>query len=217
MTTLKKPFFNNVLLAPNAKPLFLLASVSAYVFIVPLFNASLTNPLSFILTLTILAQSAFVLGEGRKKFLVTVILVWIIQVASAFANMTILNYVSKFTTNLFFIYMVFRLIGKIMNTKKVSGTTILEAINGYLLMGIAYSGFMGFVVYVNPAAFNPEIVSLNEIKYFTFVTFTTLGYGDILPISQGAKSLSLIISISGQFYVGIIIAILIGKYSSRPR
>lgn len=217
MTTLKNTFFNNAIQAPNAKPLFLLASVSLYVFIVPLFDASLTNLLSFILILTILAQCAFVLGKRRKKFLITVVLVWSIQVASAFADMTLLNYVSKFTTNLFFIYMVFRLIGQIMKTKEVSGITILEAINGYLLMGIAYSGFVGYVVYLNPAAFNPEIVSLNEIKYFTFVTFATLGYGDISPISQGAKTLSLLITISGQFYVGIIIAILIGKYSSRPR
>jgi hypothetical protein len=55
---------------------------------------------------------------------------------------------------------------------------------------------------------------LHEYIYYTFVTFTTLGYGDIIPLKPISKSLALLISISGQIYVAIIIAMLVGKYAS---
>jgi hypothetical protein len=57
---------------------------------------------------------------------------------------------------------------------------------------------------------------LHEYIYYTFVTFTTLGYGDIIPLQPISKSLALLISISGQIYIAIIIAMLVGKYASNP-
>ena len=206
---------NKSTLGDHVKPLLLLISVSAYVFAAPLVHTSISSPVNFVLILVILGQTAFVLGEKRKKFLALVLMVWIIAVVSKIANLSILNYTSRFTTNLFFIYVVFRLIGEIMKTKAVSSITILEAINGYLLLGIAYSGFVDFTLLVDPSSFHPQLTSLHDIKYFTFVTFASLGYGDVIPISPIAKSLSLIITISGQFYVGVIVAILVGKYASQ--
>ncbi len=61
----------------------------------------------------------------------------------------------------------------------------------------------------------PAAAHLHEYIYYTFVTFTTLGYGDIVPLVPISKSLSLVISISGQFYIAIIIAMLVGKYASK--
>jgi hypothetical protein len=52
------------------------------------------------------------------------------------------------------------------------------------------------------------------VLYYTFVTYTTTGYGDILPASQFAKTFTILIGISGQLYVAIIIALLVGKFSA---
>ena len=41
---------------------------------------------------------------------------------------------------------------------------------------------------------------------------TTLGYGDIVPVSAASRSLALLISISGQFYMTLLVAMLVGKY-----
>jgi hypothetical protein len=43
-----------------------------------------------------------------------------------------------------------------------------------------------------------------------------LGYGDVTPVSAFAKSLTIIIAISGQLYLTILIALLVGKYLSNP-
>ena len=51
--------------------------------------------------------------------------------------------------------------------------------------------------------------------YYSFVTMTTLGYGDITPVGPQARSLSILLSITGPMYIAILIAKLVGKYSSQ--
>ena len=53
-----------------------------------------------------------------------------------------------------------------------------------------------------------------DYLYYGFVTFSTLGYGDIVPLKPHAKALSLLISVTGQLYLAIIVATLVGKFSS---
>ena len=56
---------------------------------------------------------------------------------------------------------------------------------------------------------------LADVTYFTFVTMSTLGYGDVLPGIPLTRSLSIFISITGQIYLAVIIAMLVGKYSAQ--
>ena len=117
----------------------------------------------------------------------------------------------------FFTFVVVRLVFQIARSERVDGTVILEAINGYLLIGLTFSLFVSLVLRFNPNAFhltNMSEDSLTNFIYYTFVTMTTLGYGDIVPVSPAAKSLAILISISGQMYVAILIALLVGKYSA---
>ena len=54
-----------------------------------------------------------------------------------------------------------------------------------------------------------------DFIYYAFVTMTTLGYGDITPVGSMARSLSIFFSVTGQLYLTMIIAILVGKYLSQ--
>jgi len=56
----------------------------------------------------------------------------------------------------------------------------------------------------------------HDFIYFSFVTMTTLGYGDIIPVSSLAKSITILVSISGQLYLAILVAMLVGKLLSNP-
>jgi len=51
--------------------------------------------------------------------------------------------------------------------------------------------------------------------YFSMVTFTTLGYGDMTPQTSAGMSLATLIAVTGQIYVAVIIAMLVGKFSSQ--
>lgn len=61
------------------------------------------------------------------------------------------------------------------------------------------------------SAFGPDLI------YFSFVTLTTSGYGDIVPLSQPAKFLSILEAVMGQLYLTIMIARLIGMHISQIR
>jgi hypothetical protein len=53
--------------------------------------------------------------------------------------------------------------------------------------------------------------------YFSVVTLATLGYGDILPRSDLARTLAIIEAVVGQFYIAVVVAVFVGMYASQPR
>ena len=50
------------------------------------------------------------------------------------------------------------------------------------------------------------------MMYFSFVTLATLGYGDILPYSEAARMLAVIEAVVGQFYVAVIVAVVVSRF-----
>jgi len=115
------------------------------------------------------------------------------------------------------------MIYEIARSEVVNVRVIVEAINCYLLIGFNFSLLVTFVVLFDPDAYNftwinnlnwNKVSHVSEFLYYTFVTFTTLGYGDIVPQTPAARSLAILISITGQIYIAIIIALLVGKFAS---
>ena len=175
----------------------------------------------------ILRASSFSLQSGSRKIIfsaavVLVILEWIaIQV-----NLSMLNIISRILEGLFFTFIVFGLIQQTATARKVTERVIVDSISGYLLLGVVF-GIIAFVVFrLQPDAFHfPEgsmdpvqpKEKMSDLIYFTFVTYTTTGFGDILPVTPGVKSLATLISVTGQLYIAIIIALLVGKFASGVR
>ena len=105
------------------------------------------------------------------------------------------------------------ILGRVARTKRVTGDTIASALCAYLLIGLIWSVFYGLVHTIVPSAFafaNGEPDTSQELTrefiYFSYVTQTTLGYGDISPVAPAARSLAILEAIIGQFYVAVLIA-----------
>ena len=131
---------------------------------------------------------------------------------------------SKFVNIIFFLVIVGSLISQIAKAKKVSTGVILGSIAGYLLLGLIFSIFIMFIIQKDPSAFSTpqnqafeteEGNSASVPLYFSFVTLATLGYGDILPLKAYTRSLSTLIAVTGQFYIAVIVALLVGKFSAQ--
>ncbi len=91
---------------------------------------------------------------------------------------------------------------------------LLAAINFYLLTGITFSYIYLIVNLFSPGAFdlaNENISSWPCYLYFSFVTLTTLGYGDILPLSSLAQSLVTLEAVIGVLSPTVMIARFVGK------
>jgi len=149
--------------------------------------------------------------------IIVILIVWV----SDALDLYILNTLSFLANILFFDLIVVLLILQIANSKTVTLQVILESINAYLMLGLSFSILIALVCVIDPGAFSfkhlatraeSTISYFSDYTYYGFVTLTTLGYGDIAPLTPVAKSLSNFISITGQLYVAIIIAALVSKY-----
>jgi hypothetical protein len=103
---------------------------------------------------------------------------------------------------------------------RVTADSVNGALCGYLLVGIAFGHLYCLVESVAPGSFCAQGTLAEELQggrrrflltYFSFATLTTLGYGDIIPATNLARSLSATEAILGQFYVAVLIAEFVGK------
>ena len=108
-----------------------------------------------------------------------------------------------------------------------SHTVTLELITGtvniYLMIGLAFAFLFGQVEHMQPGSFTglEEQAAASEsmfaFVYFSYITLTTLGYGDITPLTPLATTLSYLEAIFGQLYLAILVARLVGLYIVRRR
>ncbi|WP_020528050.1 potassium channel family protein [Flexithrix dorotheae] len=207
ITKHKIKFFGNYIM---------LGFVFTIVFIIPVIVIEHQALLFNIIFSLIFVVSAFSMFKNATKIkwlaFTAVVTEWI----AVIYNLNELEILSKAVNILFFSFMVFNYILQIAQSKKVTGTVIVESINGYLMLGMVFSIFIATVSVLDPGAFNfPKgEPTLGDCFYFGFVTLSTLGYGDILPVSPFARSFSTLTSVTGQIYVAIIMAMLVGKYTS---
>jgi hypothetical protein len=154
--------------------------------------------------------------------IITITLTWL---SYFFVNdaLGLVAFLSFFCFNVFITVFMIRHIAR---SHQVTLTIIINSINGYLLIGVLGAVLLAMTQLVQKLFFNVDTRAINfagdtaagfhDYLYFSFVTLTTLGYGDITPVSAYAKSLTIVIAISGQLYLTILIAMLVGKYLSNP-
>ncbi|GGZ71474.1 potassium channel family protein [Algibacter mikhailovii] len=138
----------------------------------------------------------------------------LVELSTSATDFIYLNYFAELFTNIFFIYIVIRVILDLLHRKEVDIYALVDAINGYLLIGLMFCSLVAFVDLYAPGSYNSTADSKMELVYYTMITLTTAGYGDITPQLPLAQSLSMLIAVTGQFYVAVIVAILVGKFSS---
>ncbi len=124
--------------------------------------------------------------------------------------LTMLAYLSLATAHAF---------RQIMVTNKISANRIIGAICVYLLIGVIWSLFYSLLEVGVPGSFKGLMEQSSadwspDWVYYSFVTLTTLGYGDITPLTFSARALSYFEAIVGQFYLAVLVAGLVGAYLS---
>ena len=126
---------------------------------------------------------------------------------------------------LFLGYVMSTVFRYLMSTKKVDSELIYAAIVLYLMFGLCMSLVYYGILILEPSTFGGDIVVdfsdsssmtavLHDLLYFSFVTQTTLGYGDLSPTLNVARTLATFQAIMGQLYIAVTIARLVGIYSA---
>jgi hypothetical protein len=194
------------------------------IFICPLFPGEVLiylYPLCFSGIFLLVSMS---MVTNMKFNLVTSGLLIFLTWAGILAGNEVLRGISRVLHFVFFIYLLILKVSIIAGSAYVRKQLIIDSITAYFLLGLAFSTIVTLLASVLPGAYNIQYSNvidrfepIKEYFYYTFVTFTSTGYGDIVPMRQEAKSLAVLIAVSGQLYVAIIIAMLVGKYSQTSK
>ncbi len=120
----------------------------------------------------------------------------------------------------FFIGLVIAsILGSMLKAEEVNREIIYMAILLYLLAALMWAFLYTFLELVDPASFNIDLSDpkryLLVFQYYSFVTITTVGYGDITPVTDVAKAFSVLEAICGQLYLVVAVAGLVGMHVSK--
>jgi hypothetical protein len=174
--------------------------------------------------ITVVLLSAVVAVGGRRRSLVVGILLVAPAVLSKWIDHVWPdNFPREFTQAmaiLFLSWVAFRLLHFILTAPRVDSEVLSAAIAVYLIFGLIWGFAYSLVAGLNPKAFAftvsadpaPAMIRFQSL-YFSFVTLTTVGYGDIVPLSKPARLLAVTESTVGMLYTTILIARLVALYA----
>ena len=102
---------------------------------------------------------------------------------------------------------------------KITADTLYGVVCVYLLSGLTWSSLYTLIEVAQPGSFYvsaaqnlDQVINWSDLLFFSFATLTTLGYGDITPVTSVARSLALLEAVFGVLYNAILIARLVGLY-----
>lgn len=119
---------------------------------------------------------------------------------------------------LFFSIITVTTIWEVARSQTVTGNVICGAIAAYLLIGLMGALLATLLETLAPGTFlaGGEVIApeaqFDTLLYYSLVTLSTIGYGDIAPNAPAAQSLAVGLGISGQIYLTVLVAMLVGKY-----
>ncbi len=162
-----------------------------------------------------------VTSEDHKHFVRTSngvifwVLVWVLYtIFPASKALQITSLLSLIPCQLLILSALMRFIYK---APVIDMNVLLASVTIYILLAALFSPLYNTIEALSPGSFVDnslgQPVQWQQILYFSFVTITTTGYGDILPINPWARSLATLEAMCGVLYVALLMGRLVGIYS----
>ena len=216
MTSRKNPFF------------FLLGGLLLALLIAPLTVENFPKISGFMLTGTLLV-SVLSLAASKRVFIAA----WLLVAAKVVLDIVAIVYpevsvqvVEAIIMFAFFILATVFAFQRVLEDEYVDINRIAGAISIYMLIGLIWTSLYFFLSLLDPQSFNglsdtsSAALKLHDtiymdLLYYSYVTLSTLGYGEITPASRAAQSLSYLEAICGIMYVAVLVSALVGSYGNR--
>ena len=200
---------------------FLLASIILFVLIPPF---TLHLPFSEIIiysTVSFVVISCVIILFGNQKqltagsgFLVLIIAFTWFTMSPSLERILIISIIKSTLLLILFVATAFKVIKIVLRLKKVNAQVIAGSVATYLLFGLSGAMLFDIINTIYPASFENgfNYGGGYDLVYFSFVTLSTLGYGDITPLTPQGQAVAIMVSIVGQLYLAILMAMLVGKF-----
>lgn len=177
----------------------------------------------------VLISAVYAVSKDARRNLVVSLILGIPAVATLWADQFLDNHFLDIFGFLFMtaftFFTVFCIITYIIKAKKVTGNILAGAASAYLLLGVSWGILYAFLEFLQPGSF---MISENLVRdmteigwsvfnYFSFVTLTTIGYGDVVPVSTHAQSLAILEAATGVLFTALLVSRLVGMYLHQMR
>ena len=169
----------------------------------------------------VLVSALFSVSATRHHFLIAVTLVvpslllrWLLFWQGGQALATLAEVLSLASLG----FASWIVLGDCLRSGRVTAARICGVLAVYMLLGLMWSSLYVLVEQMIPGSFDIPRDALSAhrrtsaLVYFSFVTLTTLGYGDLTPVGSAARSLAVVEALCGQLYLAVIVARLIGMH-----
>lgn len=212
----------------KSKYFYMLVILISYFLAVSIVTSTTENifPTSFLFTFTVITCAYIILRERLLIYYIVCLgaLAVISHHLINYANFDIKLYIIYYITDVMFLALgTFTVLYSITQHKEITADTLFGAICGYFLLGLTWSFVYLLIETINPGSFSHQLADVTlhrsalNASYYSFTTMTTLGYGDILPISYLARTCSWLEAVSGQIYLAVWISQLVGLRIAQNR
>jgi len=201
----------------RARLQFLLIALVVLIVVYPLIQGMLV--LNVMLT-AVLFTAVHAVSEQKRQWVVALLLgipwfiaLWLDQLGLDDVAVAVL---APALGALFLGYVTQILLRHVIQADRVDAEMIYGAIAGYLLLGVIWAMLYTVTETLQPGSFTLTATGdtrpWDDLLYYSFVTLTTLGYGDVLPLSSRARSLAVLEAVTGVFYVAVLVARLVSLH-----
>jgi hypothetical protein len=181
------------------------------------------NILTDIFLSVILLSAIQAVSEKRSSFIIALALAFpyfILEWSTYLVSAPLVRDLAKLFGAFFTAYALIFILSFIVRQEEVTAEVIKAAVCGYFLLGLAWAFVYLFLESLQPGSFQIAKNGTGDhghFIYFSFVTMTTLGYGDTIPASNAARSLAALEAVMGQLYLAVTIARLVGIHIAQAQ
>ena len=174
-----------------------------------------------ILFTLLLLSGAYAVSQRKRVFVCSLFLLvpaMFLHWMNYFEKSAVGSMTGDLLAGFFFAYVAIIILAYLIQESEVTMDVILAAVCVYLLMAFFWSSVFSVLEYFHPGSFQLSErtgSAFQDFTYFSFVTLTTLGYGDIVPLLLPAKTLAAVEAVMGQIYIATLVARLVAIHTAQ--
>jgi hypothetical protein len=203
--------------------LYLIVAILSLILIAPFLQGYIRLRILLDILFSIIFITAIFAISRKKRHIPIAIVLAVPMILSLWATYFVVSdavfIVGRIFGILFFAFAIVQVSQFIFRATSVTKNVLLAAIVVYLLIALMWAFIYGLLEVLQPGSFNVPDGHILESKrlflYFSFVTITTLGYGDITPLTEKATSFAILEAFVGQIYLVVVVAWLVGMIVSQ--
>ena len=211
----KRKYPRHLLLLLSILLLFILSS-----FVVPIRHGVV---ILNVVGVAVLLAGVYAVGERKLLFAVAIVL----SILSIVGTSLLLNFpshwavlASHLSILVLLVFFAISILGYVLSEGRITSDKIFAAVCVYMLVGYAWAFAYALIDELQPGSFTApaEIKGhdysgrVMQLRYFSFVTLTSVGYGDIVPLLPAAQTMAMLEAVTGQLYLVALVGRLIGLH-----